>query len=168
MSISNELNEVFFRYPFSVPPFFALITRGLGLLEGECPFLALFVSNDSFLLLWKFNQVESTSLTQPRFNWNELSMDLCKNIDFDGRHSSDGWPGLWYIQGQLSLRQETYCRDIWNSQMAKTLEMSGRGKAINSWVNSLTANSEENTIEVSLGIRWQISIFKCTVIATPV
>jgi len=34
MNISNELNEVFFRYPFSVPPFFALITRGLGLLEG--------------------------------------------------------------------------------------------------------------------------------------
>ena len=34
MEISNELNEVFFRYPFSVPPFFALITRGLGLLEG--------------------------------------------------------------------------------------------------------------------------------------
>ena len=27
MSISNELNEVFFRYPFSVPPFFALVTR---------------------------------------------------------------------------------------------------------------------------------------------
>ena len=35
MSISEELNEVFFRYPFSVPPFFALVTRGLGLLEGE-------------------------------------------------------------------------------------------------------------------------------------
>lgn len=34
MDISNELNEVFFKYPFSVPPFFALITRGLGLLEG--------------------------------------------------------------------------------------------------------------------------------------
>ena len=34
MDISNELNEVFFRYPFSVPPFFALVTRGLGLLEG--------------------------------------------------------------------------------------------------------------------------------------
>lgn len=34
MEISNELNEVFFKYPFSVPPFFALITRGLGLLEG--------------------------------------------------------------------------------------------------------------------------------------
>lgn len=32
--ISNELNEVFFQYPFSVPPFFALVTRGLGLLEG--------------------------------------------------------------------------------------------------------------------------------------
>jgi predicted unusual protein kinase regulating ubiquinone biosynthesis (AarF/ABC1/UbiB family) len=32
--ISNELNEVFFRYPFSVPPFFALVTRGLALLEG--------------------------------------------------------------------------------------------------------------------------------------
>jgi len=34
MEISNELNEVFFRYPFSVPPFFALVTRGLALLEG--------------------------------------------------------------------------------------------------------------------------------------
>ena len=34
MQISNELNEVFFKYPFSVPPFFALVTRGLGLLEG--------------------------------------------------------------------------------------------------------------------------------------
>ena len=34
MDISNELNEIFFRYPFEVPPFFALITRGLGLLEG--------------------------------------------------------------------------------------------------------------------------------------
>jgi predicted unusual protein kinase regulating ubiquinone biosynthesis (AarF/ABC1/UbiB family) len=34
LDISNELNQVFFQYPFSVPPFFALITRGLGLLEG--------------------------------------------------------------------------------------------------------------------------------------
>jgi len=34
MDISNELNDIFFRYPFSVPPFFALVTRGLGLLEG--------------------------------------------------------------------------------------------------------------------------------------
>ena len=34
MEISNELNEIFFRYPFQVPPFFALVTRGLGLLEG--------------------------------------------------------------------------------------------------------------------------------------
>jgi aarF domain-containing kinase len=34
MDISNELNQVFFQYPFSVPPFFALVTRGLGLLEG--------------------------------------------------------------------------------------------------------------------------------------
>jgi aarF domain-containing kinase len=34
MEISNELNEVFFRYPFQVPGFFALVTRGLGLLEG--------------------------------------------------------------------------------------------------------------------------------------
>lgn len=34
MEISNELNEIFFDYPFSVPPFFALVTRGLGLLEG--------------------------------------------------------------------------------------------------------------------------------------
>lgn len=34
MDISNELNMIFFQYPFNVPPFFALITRGLGLLEG--------------------------------------------------------------------------------------------------------------------------------------
>jgi aarF domain-containing kinase len=34
MDISNELNQIFFQYPFSVPPFFALVTRGLGLLEG--------------------------------------------------------------------------------------------------------------------------------------
>jgi predicted unusual protein kinase regulating ubiquinone biosynthesis (AarF/ABC1/UbiB family) len=34
MEISGELNEIFFRYPFQVPPFFALVTRGLGLLEG--------------------------------------------------------------------------------------------------------------------------------------
>ena len=34
LEISNELNQVFFQYPFSVPPFFALVTRGLGLLEG--------------------------------------------------------------------------------------------------------------------------------------
>jgi len=34
MGISDELNDVFFKYPFKVPPFFALITRGLGLLEG--------------------------------------------------------------------------------------------------------------------------------------
>ena len=34
MEISNELNEIFFRYPFKVPGFFALVTRGLGLLEG--------------------------------------------------------------------------------------------------------------------------------------
>lgn len=44
MQISSELNEVFFRYPFSVPPFFALITRGLGLLEGEA-FLVLYFFN---------------------------------------------------------------------------------------------------------------------------
>lgn len=34
MEISNELNDIFFRYPFQVPGFFALVTRGLGLLEG--------------------------------------------------------------------------------------------------------------------------------------
>lgn len=34
MKLSNELNEIFFEHPFSVPPFFALVTRGLGLLEG--------------------------------------------------------------------------------------------------------------------------------------
>lgn len=26
--------KIFYRYPFHIPPFFALVTRGLGLLEG--------------------------------------------------------------------------------------------------------------------------------------
>ncbi|KAL3933792.1 MAG: hypothetical protein SGBAC_010245 [Bacillariaceae sp.] len=34
LEISSELNEIFFKYPFQVPAFFALVTRGLGLLEG--------------------------------------------------------------------------------------------------------------------------------------
>jgi predicted unusual protein kinase regulating ubiquinone biosynthesis (AarF/ABC1/UbiB family) len=37
LEISNELNEIFFQYPFQVPPFFALVTRGLALLEGVLP-----------------------------------------------------------------------------------------------------------------------------------
>ena len=41
MEISNELNEIFFNYPFQVPPFFALVTRGLGLLEGEDSWMPL-------------------------------------------------------------------------------------------------------------------------------
>jgi len=32
--ISSELNEIFFSLDFTVPPFFALLTRGLVLLEG--------------------------------------------------------------------------------------------------------------------------------------
>jgi predicted unusual protein kinase regulating ubiquinone biosynthesis (AarF/ABC1/UbiB family) len=39
VEISNELNQVFFQYPFTVPPYFALVTRGLGLLEGYVFFL---------------------------------------------------------------------------------------------------------------------------------
>ena len=34
MAISGDLNEIFFNHEFTVPPFFALVTRGLGLLEG--------------------------------------------------------------------------------------------------------------------------------------
>jgi predicted unusual protein kinase regulating ubiquinone biosynthesis (AarF/ABC1/UbiB family) len=33
-AISHELNQIFFDYPFTVPPYFALITRALILLEG--------------------------------------------------------------------------------------------------------------------------------------
>jgi aarF domain-containing kinase len=33
-TISNDLNEVFFEHPFSVPDYFALVTRALGVLEG--------------------------------------------------------------------------------------------------------------------------------------
>ena len=32
--VSNELNEIFFKFPFTVPPYFALITRALITLEG--------------------------------------------------------------------------------------------------------------------------------------
>ena len=33
-AVSAELNDIFFRYPFSVPEYFALITRALIVLEG--------------------------------------------------------------------------------------------------------------------------------------
>lgn len=32
--ISSDLNQLFFEFEFTVPPFFALLTRGLVLLEG--------------------------------------------------------------------------------------------------------------------------------------
>ena len=34
MSVSNDLNLVFFKYPFLVPDYFALITRAMIVLEG--------------------------------------------------------------------------------------------------------------------------------------
>jgi aarF domain-containing kinase len=45
MEISNELNQVFFQYPFTVPPYFALVTRGLGLLEGYVLIMVLLLLN---------------------------------------------------------------------------------------------------------------------------
>ncbi|GMH78027.1 hypothetical protein TL16_g07633 [Triparma laevis f. inornata] len=33
-NISSSLNEIFFDHPFTVPPFFALVTRGVAVLEG--------------------------------------------------------------------------------------------------------------------------------------
>ncbi|GMH90607.1 hypothetical protein TrST_g4936 [Triparma strigata] len=33
-NVSSELNEIFFLHPFEVPPFFALVTRGVAVLEG--------------------------------------------------------------------------------------------------------------------------------------
>merc|ERR1711941_138158 len=33
-TISNDLNDIFFEFPFSVPPYFALMTRALTVLEG--------------------------------------------------------------------------------------------------------------------------------------
>jgi predicted unusual protein kinase regulating ubiquinone biosynthesis (AarF/ABC1/UbiB family) len=54
MEISNELNEVFFRYPFSVPPFFALVTRGLGLLEG------IALTGDPDFDIWKASAMAPT------------------------------------------------------------------------------------------------------------
>ena len=32
--VRDQLEVVFFEYPFTVPPFFALVTRGIGVLEG--------------------------------------------------------------------------------------------------------------------------------------
>ena len=32
--VREQLEVVFFEYPFTVPPFFALVTRGIGVLEG--------------------------------------------------------------------------------------------------------------------------------------
>jgi len=33
-AVSNELNDIFFHHPFTVPDYFALITRALIVLEG--------------------------------------------------------------------------------------------------------------------------------------
>lgn len=70
MEISNELNEVFFRYPFSVPPFFALITRGLGLLEGIAltgdPDFDIFQASVPYARRRAINLLGSHSLAQMR------------------------------------------------------------------------------------------------------
>ena len=70
MEISNELNEVFFRYPFSVPPFFALITRGLGLLEGIAltgdPNFDIFQASVPYARRRAINLLGSHSLAQMR------------------------------------------------------------------------------------------------------
>lgn len=40
-AVSNDLNSIFFEYPFSVPDYFALITRALIILEGASIVLAV-------------------------------------------------------------------------------------------------------------------------------
>jgi len=67
MSISNELNEVFFRYPFSVPPFFALVTRGLGLLEGIA--LSGDPSFDIFEASFPYARKRAIKIFGPRKGW---------------------------------------------------------------------------------------------------
>jgi len=67
MDISNELNDVFFRYPFSVPPFFALITRGLGLLEG------IALSGDPDFDIFKASLPYATKRAMEIFGSNFLS-----------------------------------------------------------------------------------------------
>merc|ERR1719215_488291 len=46
-AISDELNDIFFEFPFSVPDYYALVTRALATLEG----IAL-VGDPNFDIFW--------------------------------------------------------------------------------------------------------------------
>ena len=68
--ISGDLNDVFFNFPFHTPAFFALITRGLGLLEGIAvkadPTFNLFVVSTPFALryAWKVATIANNNNRQ--------------------------------------------------------------------------------------------------------
>jgi len=34
--LAADLAEITFEYPFQIPPYFALVIRAIGVLEGEC------------------------------------------------------------------------------------------------------------------------------------
>ena len=65
MDISNEVNDVFFRYLFCVP--LALITRGLGLLEG------IALSGDPDFVIFKASLPDATMQAMEIFGSNFLS-----------------------------------------------------------------------------------------------
>jgi predicted unusual protein kinase regulating ubiquinone biosynthesis (AarF/ABC1/UbiB family) len=94
VEISNELNEVFFRYPFSVPPFFALVTRGLGLLEGIAlsgdPDFDIFQSSAPFARRQAIRLLASSSgalVGYKQVGGDELSLHISRSVDADAQTS---------------------------------------------------------------------------------
>ncbi len=93
MAISNELNEVFFEYPFSVPPFFALITRGLGLLEGIAlsgdPNFDIFQASYPYASRRAAEIYGKHSWSWLKRSWSRLTKRKCNRNDLKSDYAQD-------------------------------------------------------------------------------
>eukprot|EP00947_MAST-08B_sp_MAST-8B-sp1_P006624 g6624.t1 len=66
-AISNQLNQIFFDFPFSVPSYFALITRALIVLEG------IAVTGDPNFDIFRAAYPYATQRATDVFGWSNLS-----------------------------------------------------------------------------------------------
>lgn len=79
MAVSNDLNSIFFNYPFLVPDYFALITRAMIVLEG----IAV-TGNPEFDLYnsaYPFALKRAISLFGLK-NLSKIALQMTKNNDF--------------------------------------------------------------------------------------
>jgi predicted unusual protein kinase regulating ubiquinone biosynthesis (AarF/ABC1/UbiB family) len=119
-SITDELSELMYEYPFRVPPYYALIIRSLVTLEG----IAIYIDPNFKVLSEAYPYVSKRLLTDPsdelrtslrdllfkdgRFRWNRLE-NLLKNA----RNSQDYDFNLVLNQGVefLSSERGAFIRD---------------------------------------------------------